>query len=100
MSPAKVTNRVVIDHAAEPLTTGPSRYNKGDPARFEADWLPKIKAYNDAITAAIPKEYLAPAELLPEGDLDTADFDATTVPEKVMDAEDFAITELTATEIA
>ncbi|ONH70186.1 Acetamidase [Cyberlindnera fabianii] len=100
MSPSKVNSKkVFVDHATEPLVTGPTAY-KPDFERYERDWVPLIKSYLAAREEALPKEYLVPSELLPEGDLDTADFDATTVPEKVMDAEDFAITELTATEIA
>lgn len=90
--------KVFIDHAKEPLFTEPSVY-KSDPERYERDWVPKIKAYNDALKSAMPKEYLAPSTLYPE-DLDTAPFNATTVPEKVLDEKSLQITNMTATELA
>ncbi|ODV74628.1 amidase [Cyberlindnera jadinii NRRL Y-1542] len=93
------TAQVFFDHRTEKLTSEETHY-KGDPERYEKEWVPLIKAYNKAREDAIPKEYLAPKGLLPEGDLDYAPFDATTVPAKVLDPKSLAITELTAVEIA
>ncbi|CCH45911.1 hypothetical protein BN7_5498 [Wickerhamomyces ciferrii] len=93
--PAKIFS---VDHSKEPLLTSLSAY-KGDKARYEKEWVPKIKAYNKKLNDAIPKEYLAPESLVP-ADLDNAAFNATTVPEKVLDDQSIKITNLTATEIA
>lgn len=90
--------KVFIDHSKEPLFTEPSIY-KDDPERFEKEWVPKIKAYNAALENALPKDYLAPSTLYPE-DLDTAPFNATKVPGKVLDEKSLSITSLTATELA
>lgn len=92
------TTKVYFDHSKEPLLTKPSVY-KPDLERYEKEWVPKIKAYNEAMEKAIPKEYLAPSTLYPE-DLDKAGFNATTVPEKVLDEKSLKITSLTATELA
>jgi amidase len=92
--------KVIVDHTNERLTTAGPSYYKGNPEKFQKDWVPVIEAYNKAREDAIPKEYLAPKELLPEGDIETADFNATVIPEKILDAETLAITNLTASEIA
>lgn len=94
-----MSERVTIDIKSQPLFGGPVDY-KPNPGLFEAEWVPKIKAYNDKLNAAIPKEYLVPAELLPDTDLDTTPFNATEVPGRVLDKETLEITGLTAVEIA
>jgi amidase len=47
---------------------------------------------------ALPKEFLAPESLIPT-DLYTAHFNATTIPERVLDVETLKITGLSATDI-
>lgn len=92
------TTKVFFDHTKEPLLTAPSSY-KDDPERYQKEWVPKIKAYTDALKNATPKEYLTPSTLYPE-DLDKAPFNATVVPGKVLDEKSLKITSLTATELA
>lgn len=82
-----------------PIYGGKSVYTP-DTEKYEKIWVPKIKAYRQKLADATPKEYLAPAELLPETDLDTTPFNATEVPAKVLDAESLEITESTAVTIA
>jgi amidase len=93
-----VPPKFTIDHNKIPLTSVANDYTP-DSEKFERDWLPKVKAYNQALKDAIPKEYLAPKEMVPE-DLDTIHFNATTVPETILDKETLEITNLTAVEIA
>ena len=94
------TSKVQFDHKTERLVSKEPTAYKGDQERYERDWVPLIDAYIKARDDAIPKEYLVPEELLPEGDLDTADFNATEVPAKILDPKSLAITELTAVELA
>lgn len=90
--------KIFIDHTQEPLLSELSAY-KPNLELFEKEWVPKIKAYNDNITKAIPKEYLAPSTLLPD-DLDKTPFNAMGIPKTVLDEKTFEITELSAPEIA
>lgn len=92
------TQKVFIDHTKEPLLTTKSSY-KPNLELFESEWVPKIKAYNEKLSNAIPKEFLAPSTLLPD-DLDKTPFNAMGIPKVVLDEKALAITELTAAEIA
>lgn len=92
--------KVYFNHSKELLITPESPNYKGNPDLFQKEWVPVIEAYNKAREDAIPTEYLAPKELLPEGDIETADFNATVIPSQVLDSETLAITAFTASEIA
>ncbi len=90
--------KLFIDHSKEPLLA-PSTSYKPNLELYEKEWVPKIKAYNEKLSNAIPNEYLAPSTLLPD-DLDTTPFNAMGIPATVLDEKTLAITELTASEIA
>jgi amidase len=99
MTTARVA-KIIIDHTTEKLTSSEAPYYKGDPERFQKEWVPLIEAYNKAREDAIPKEYLVPENLLPAGNIEEADFDATVIPHEVLDAKTLAITNMRAFEIA
>lgn len=93
------TTKVVLDTSTpRSLVSGTNNYEP-DSELFDAVWKPKIKAYNDKLRAAIPKEWLVPDELIPE-DLDVGHFNATDIPAKVLDKETMDITSLTAVDLA
>ncbi|ONH66212.1 Acetamidase [Cyberlindnera fabianii] len=98
MTVANLAKFPSIDHSKEDQWAASATTFKPNPELFEEKWAGKIKAYNDTLEAAIPKEYLAPADLVPK-DLDSGHFNATLIPPKVLDPETLAITELTAVEI-
>lgn len=90
--------KIYIDHTKESFLSAKSCY-KPDLDLYEKEWVPKIRAYNEKLLNAIPKEYLAPTTLFPD-DLDKTPFNAMGTPQTVLDEKTFAITELTATEIS
>lgn len=90
--------KIYIDHTKESFLSAKSCY-KPDLDLYEKKWVPKIRAYNEKLLNAIPKEYLAPTTLFPD-DLDKTPFNAMGTPQTVLDEKTFAITELTATEIS